>query len=156
VEKTETKHLWGEKASRMKWKFESRDIWVVLSGIIFLVCLAGAILLESGPKRWFAVMGALSTGISAIFLVAYRPPLTPFEKVYFHDDWHFAANDHDFPRLYIPATTHRMGRELHVEFRQGDQVFRIRIDGEGNVVIIRNNYGFGHYPPLGVIIREHV
>ena len=118
----------------MKWRFESRDIWAVMCGIIFLVCLVGAFFLESGSKRWIAVFGALSTGISAILLVLYRPPLTPFEKVFFHDDWIFAADDHDFPRLYIPATTHGMGREPYVEFRRGDQVFSVRIDGEGNVI----------------------
>lgn len=110
---------------------------------------------ESGLQRGIAIIGAIGTILSSIQNFLYRAPLTPFQRVYLHQDWDFAAIDHDYPRLYIPAHIHGMGKTPHVEFRQGDQFFPVKIDADGNVVIIRNNQSFGIFPPLGVIIREH-
>jgi hypothetical protein len=139
----------------MNWRLESRDWWAVFSGITCVLCIIGAFITESGLARWIQVLAAVQTGVSCIYGLVYRPPRTPFHKVYVHDDWHPAANDHDYPRLYIPADVHGMGRNPHVEFDQGDHVFPFDRDGEGNVIIYRDNYSIGPFANLGITIREH-
>jgi hypothetical protein len=126
-------------------------------GIAFLVCFFGSLVAcFSAPSGyfWWSVIGSFGGAIGALYSFIHRPPRTPFQKVYVHEDWDFAAADHDFPRLYIPADVHGMGTQPQLTFRQGDFVFQYHVDGEGNIVIIRDNHSIGRFANLGVIIRE--
>lgn len=139
----------------MRMKFLKRNIWAVfaLVGSIatFVTCFS------STPGYFgFSLIAAYCSFMGALYSFAYPPPLPPFQKVYVHEDWIQSAGVHDFPRLYIPADVHGMGRTPHVSFRQGDHVFPVKRDGDGNLIIVRDNYTFGRYANLGVIIREAI
>ena len=126
-------------------------------GVVYLVCFVGSLVVcFSAPPGffWWSVLGALATAVGAVYCFIYPTPKTPFEKVYVHEDWDFAAIDSDFPRLYISAETHGMGRQPRLSFRQGDFVFPYKVDGDGNIIIIRDNHSLGRFANLGVVIRD--
>lgn len=126
-------------------------------GIIYVICFVGSLVAcFSVPPGffWWSLLGAFATAVGALYSFIHRAPRKPFEKVYVHEDWDLAAADSDFPRLYIPAEVHGMGKRPRLQFRQGDYVFPVKIDGEGNIIIIRDNHSIGQFANLGVIVRE--
>lgn len=126
-------------------------------GVAYLVCfVAGLIACFAAPPGffWISIVAAFGGGVGTLQAFLYKPPRPPFKKVFVHEDWVFAALDADFPRLYISAETHGMGKKPELAFRQGDYVFPYDVDGQGNIVVVRNNHSIGRFANLGVVITE--
>ncbi len=133
--------------------FLKRNSWAIFYGVCFICAIIASFSVSSG-YLWFALVADLGTAGASWYCFLHPTPLRPFKKVYVHEDWDFAALDSGCPRLYIPATTHKIGRNPEVSFRQGDFVFPVKKDADGNVIIIRDNHSLGRFVNLGVIIRE--
>jgi len=136
-------------------KFVKRHFWALILSICFIAGLV-ACFATTGVLFWFAIVGACGTGFAALYSFLHPPTPKPFERIYVHEDWFFDPKHERFPTLTIPATIHGMGVKPRLEFRQGDFVFPLNVDADGNITIIRNNHSLGRFKDMGVIIRHEL
>lgn len=128
-------------------------------GLIFFVCFISGLVAcfaTAGVWFWFSVIGACGTGFAALNCFLHPPTPKPFERIYTHVHWTFDPKQERFPTLVIPASVHGMGIRPRLEFRQGDLVFPLVVDADGNITIIRNNHSLGRLKDMGVIIRQEL
>jgi hypothetical protein len=136
-------------------KFIKRYFWGFISSLCFIGSFI-ACFSTSGFYFTYAVVGSLGTGFAALYYFLHPPTPKPFEKIYHHEDWFYDTKQDKFPTLTIPVTEHGTGKKPRLEFRQGDFVFPLDIDSNGNITIIRDNDSIGRFNDLGVIIRNEL